>query len=291
VLLRAPTRDEAEAVHAVIRARDVADVGRPDYSLQDVLEDWALPDYDLERDAFVVEDVDGALIGWADIGEGSARVAVHPAHEGRGVGTLLREAVERRTRERGWRVAQQVVAANAGAAAHLAAAGYERAQVYQRMRAAMGDIPPPPGGAAVRPFDLEAEGRAVHELVEAAFSEIDGNTAQTYATWHAEVAAGSEPAFRLAIEDDAGLVAAAVGERWEGDVGYVKQLAVARRARGRGHGRALLLALLDALRAAGLQIAELSVAGTNAPATGLYESAGMTPDFATERWDLTRSSG
>jgi ribosomal protein S18 acetylase RimI-like enzyme len=291
VLLRAPRRDEAQAVHAVILARDVADVGRPDYSLADVLADWDLPGYDPEHDVFVVEDGDGTLVGWADVGEGSARVAVHPAHEGRGVGTLLREAIERRTRERGYRVAQQVVAANAGAAAHLGAAGYERAQVYQRMRAAMGDVPAPPAGAAVRRFDLDAEGGAVHELIEAAFGEIEGNTPQAYARWHAEVAAGSEPAFRLAIEDDDGLVAAAVGERWEDCVGYVKQLAVAGRARGQGHGRTLLLALLDALRRAGSQTAELSVAGTNAPATGLYESAGMAPDFAIERWDLTRSSG
>jgi len=32
--------------------------------------------------------------------------------------------------------------------------------------------------------------------------------------------------------------------------------------------------------------AELSVAGANAAATGLYESAGMTPDLASERWQL-----
>ncbi len=289
--LRPPRRDEAEAVHAVILARDVADMGRPDYTVQDVRDDWEMPGLDLERDVFVVADDDGTLIGWADVGAGSARVSVHPDHEGRGAGTLLREAIEARTRELGHRVAQQVISANAGAVAHLGAAGYERAQVYQRMRASLDAVPAPPAGVAARRFGLEREGPAVHELIELAFSEIEGNTAQSFARWNAEVAAGSEPRLRLVIDDDEGLAAAAVGELWEDAVGYVKQLAVAPRARGRGHGRALLLTLLHAFRAAGMTTAELSVAGTNVPATGLYEAAGMTPDVRIERWDLSRPSG
>lgn len=45
--LRPPRRDEAEAVHAVILARDVADMGRPDYSVRDVRDDWEMPGPDL----------------------------------------------------------------------------------------------------------------------------------------------------------------------------------------------------------------------------------------------------
>ena len=286
--LRAPRRDEAAAVLAVIVARDRADIGRADYTPQDVLDDWSLPGLDLERDVFVVED-GGTVVGWADTDERGARVAVHPQHEGRGIGTLLRRATEARMRERGFVVAQPVVSANAAAIAHLQAAGYERRQVYQRMTAALDAVPAPPAGAPVRRFDLDGEGRAVHALIEAAFADIEANTPQRYQTWQAEVAARSEPALRLALDDGDRLAAAAVGERWEDGIGYVRQLAVARRARGRGHGRTLLLALLDAFRAAGLTSAELSVAGTNAPATGLYESAGMRPGFRSERWELTRA--
>jgi mycothiol synthase len=282
--LRAPRRDEAEAVLAVILARDVADVGRPDYSLQDVLDDWELPEVDLERDVFVVEDDDGALVGWADVDERGARVAVHPDHEGRGVGTLLRGATEARMRKRGIPVRQMVIPANGAAVEHLRAAGYECRDVHQRMRAAI-DAVPAPLAVPVRRFDLAAEGPAVHELITTAFGEIEGNVPQSYASWHADMTTKSEPAFRLALDDE-GLVAAAVGHRWEDGVGYVALLAVAARARGRGHGRALLLALLDAFHAAGLTTAELSVAGTNALATRLYESAGMTPDFRAERWEL-----
>jgi len=286
--LRSPRRDEAEAVHAVILARDVADIGRSDYSVQDVRADWELPSVELERDVFVVEDGDGALIGWADIGEWSARVAVHPDHEGRGVGTLLRGAVEARTRERGFPVCQQVIPANPGAVAHLRAAGYEPIQFHQRMLAALDDVPAAPA-APVRRFDLQAEGRALHELFEEAFAQIPNNEPRSYESWYSDVAARSEPMFRLALDDEQGLVGLAIGERWEDGAGYVAQLAVARR--GRGHGRTLLLTLMDAFRTAGLRTAELSVAGTNAPATGLYESVGFRPHFRIERWELTRSSG
>ena len=202
----------------------------------------------------------------------------------------MREAIEARTRELGYRVAQQVVAANAGAVEHLTAAGYECAQIHQRMRAPLDAVPAPPD-VVTRRFDLEREGRAVHALFDAAFSEIEGNAAQSYETWHAEVQIGCEPPFRLVIDDDEGLAAAALGDRWDNGVGYVKQLAVAPRARGRGHGRALLLVLMDAFRSEGMTTAELSVAGTNAPATGLYESVGMTPDVRVDIWQLTRSSG
>lgn len=284
--LRPPRRDEAQAVLDVIVAQDVATIGRADYGLQEVLDDWALPDLDLDLDVFVVEDDDGALIGWADVDARAARVAVHPEHLGRGVGTLLRRATERRMRERGFAVTQGIIAGNTAATEHLRAAGWERVQVYRRMVADLRGATLPPCDVPVRRFDLAAEGPAVHDLIETAFSEIAYNTAAPYANWHAEVEAKSDPSFRLALDDEDGLVAAAVGERWEGGVGYVGQLAVASRARGRGHGRALLVTLFNAFRDAGLTGAELSVAGTNAAATGLYESVGMAPGFASERWRL-----
>jgi ribosomal protein S18 acetylase RimI-like enzyme len=286
--LRAPRREEAEAVHAVILARDMADIGRPDSSVQDVRADWELPHVELERDVFVVEDDDGALIGWADVGAWSARVAVHPDHERRGVGTLLRSAVEARTRARGFPVCQQIIPANTGAVAHLRAAGYAPIQFHQRMRAALDDLPAAPA-APVRRFDLETEGRAMHELFEEAFAQIANNEPRSYESWYSDVAARAEPMFRLALDAEQGLAGLTVGERRADGAGYVAQLAVARR--GRGHGRTLLLTLIDAFRAAGLRTAELSVAGTNAPATGLYASVGFRPHFRIERWELTRSSG
>jgi len=47
------------------------------------------------------------------------------------------------------------------------------------------DAAPAPLAVPVRRFDLDAEGRAVHELVEAAFSEIENNVARSHDTWYA----------------------------------------------------------------------------------------------------------
>ncbi len=63
------------------------------------------------------------------------------------------------------------------------------------------------------------------------------------------------------------------------------QLAVAARARGRGHGRALLLAAFAAFREAGLTAAVLSVHGRNRSAARLYESVGMRTEWEAERWE------
>ncbi len=60
---------------------------------------------------------------------------------------------------------------------------------------------------------------------------------------------------------------------------------MARRARGRGLGRALLLGVFAAFRAAGFESAELSVHGRNRGALALYESVGMAPTWSAERWE------
>lgn len=59
------------------------------------------------------------------------------------------------------------------------------------------------------------------------------------------------------------------------DTGYVRHLALDPAARGRGHGRALLLALADHFRAAGCARWCLNVKPDNLPALRLYTGLGM----------------
>jgi ribosomal protein S18 acetylase RimI-like enzyme len=282
--LRPPTRDDAEAVLAVIVARDIADIGHPDFTLDDLVEEWSAPDMELERDAFVAEDDDGRIVGYASVDKRATMVLVDPEHEGRGIGTALREAAEARALERGEEIRQPIAAGNAVGIEHLRAAGYEPEHVYLRLNADLEDVPHPAGDLAIRRFDLETEGREIHELIEAAFTEIPGNVPESYERFHLSVDSRSEPPFRLAADLDGRLAGVATGQRWENGAGYVAILATASGARGRGVGRELLLAMLDAFRREGLTRAELSVHGTNAPATGLYESVGMKPGWRSERW-------
>jgi ribosomal protein S18 acetylase RimI-like enzyme len=286
--LRPPTTADAEAVLEIVLARDVADVGAPDFTLEDVLADWARPGLELEHDARVATGASGALAGYAILLDDDAAVAVHPGAEGEGLGTVLRGWAEARAAERGTTVLRQFAyGANDRARRLLEAAGYAPAQHYFRLRADLDATPAAPGDLALRQLDTPADDAAVHALVQEAFSEIEGNDPQPLETWRAQRIGkpGFDPALSLLLEDGDGLVGVALGERWESGTGYVAELAVARRARGRGHGRALLLGLFEAFRRAGLQHAELSVHGRNRGALRLYEAAGMRPTWVAERWE------
>jgi ribosomal protein S18 acetylase RimI-like enzyme len=284
--LRPPSPADAEAVVSVILARDVADLGAPDFTLEDLRADWSTPGLALEHDARVSGHA-GEVRGYAILLGDDAVVIVHPEAEGRGDGTVLRRWAEARAAERGTSVLRQFAyGGNDRAREHLRAAGYAPAQHYFRLRADLADVPGAPDGS-LRTFDADRDEVAVHALIQDAFSEIDGHVFAPLERWRAKTIAkaGHDPSLWLLLEDGDGLAGAALGERWEGNTGYVAELAVAPRHRGRGHGRTLLLGLFDAFRRAGLEHAELSVHGRNRAAVRLYESVGMRPTWEAERWE------
>jgi len=286
--LRAPEPDDAHAVLDLIIARDIADLGRPDYTLEDVRSDWSAPGIDVARDAWLAEE-NGTPLGYALLDDrGAALITVPPASEGRGVGTALREAAEARALERGEALVRQYVPiSNEAARAELLAAGYWPAYSYFRMRMDLADAPAPPDEIHVRAFNRGPDDAPVHALVEEARAGVAGNEPRSLESWQAAKVdkEGWDPSLWLLHEDAGGLAGVVLCERWEEGVGYVDYLAVAARARRQGLGRAMLLHGLAALRAAGLAVAELSVQGENASATHLYESVGMRPVWTIERWE------
>ncbi len=287
--VRAPEPSDAPAVLDLIVARDIADLGRPDYTIEDVRADWAAPGVDPALDAWLVEEDDGQAIGYALLDDrGAALITVPPEREGRGVGTLLREAAEARAIVRGEALVRQYIpTANEAARTNLLDTGYWPAFSYFRMRMDLADAPEPPAEVPVRAFGRGTDDGPVHALVEEAMAGVPGNEPRSLESWQlAKVEReGWDPSFWLLHEDADGLAGVVLCERWEEGVGYVDYLAVASRARGRGLGRAMLLHGLAALRAAGLGVAELSVQGENASATRLYESVGMRPVWTIERWE------
>ena len=207
----------------VIVARDVADLGVPDFTLDDLQSDWATPGLDLEHDVRVV-DVVGAIRGYAILLGDDAVIAVHPEAEGHGTGTLLRRWAEARASERGTSVLRQFAhGANDGARRHLREAGYAPAQHYFRLRADLTEVPPPTE-LELRNYEPGDE-EAVHRLIEDAFSEIDGYTPTTIEEWRARGTgkAGHDPSLWLLAEDEHGLAGAALGERWGSATGYCQQ--------------------------------------------------------------------
>src|SRR4051794_28614817 len=278
---RTATDDDAEAILAVGIARDVADVGHPDWSLDDVREEMAEIDVGL-----VVCDPAGAIVAFGFLDGGLARPNVHPGVTGLGIGTWLREQLEARARAAGTtELRQDVFGANDAARELLANAGYEVTQLYWRM---IGDLdgtePQPnwPDGAQPRPYSPGDDDQAAHTLVEDAFADIPGNVSHGFDEWRSR-AFGAQFASELATVagDMAGV---ALAERWDDGDGYLSYLAVSRDWRGRGLGRALLQATLRNFADAGLKRAVLSVNGRNESATRLYRDAGMDVEFRADRF-------
>jgi ribosomal protein S18 acetylase RimI-like enzyme len=284
--LRPPTDTDLDAVLGLILARDIADLGAPDFTLEDLRADWATPGVELEHDARVAGS-DGAITGYAILLGDDAIVIVHPDAEGRGTGTSLRLWAEARAAERGTTVLRQFAAgSNDAARDHLRAAAYAPTRHYFRLRADLAHVPGVPA-APLRTFDAARDLEPVHALIQEAFATIEGHEHVPLERWRARTLGNArhEPSLWLLLEDDDGLAGAALGERWQDGVGYVAELGVATRARGRGHGRTLLLGLLDAFRRAGLTHAELSVNARNRGALRLYESVGMQVTWEAERWE------
>lgn len=291
VQIRAPQAGDLEAVLDVIVARDIVDLGEPDYTLDDLAHDWEEAEVDLARDAWVALPDGESIAGYALLRGEEAMVLVHPEHEGRGIGRALHDRLLERARERGARtLRQEASAANPGTRALLEAAGWRATERYWRMRVDFDDAPGAPAwpaGATARPFAPGQDDAPVHALIEEAFAEIPGNVARTLPEWQAWMRRpGFEPGLSTVVEDGGELVGAAMCWRWPEGVGFVGQLAVARDHRGRGLGRALLGASFAAFGAAGLTGAVLGVHAENRAGVSLYESVGMRPAFVVDRFEL-----
>src|SRR5688500_14345004 len=94
--VRPPVDSDEHAVPDVIHDRDVADLGVPDFTLEDLRADGAGTGIDLEHDARVAVAARGAVRASAILLGDDAVVCVHPEAEGEGNGTVLRRWAEAR---------------------------------------------------------------------------------------------------------------------------------------------------------------------------------------------------
>ncbi|MBV9802279.1 MAG: GNAT family N-acetyltransferase [Solirubrobacterales bacterium] len=280
---RAPEMADAPAVLAVLEARDRVDLGEVEHSLEDLLGEWRLSDFDLERGAQVVVTTDGRIVAYAAVRRPGAYAVVAPEHEGRGIGSRLLEWAEQRERELVRDVHRQWVAgANTSARRLLTGAGYHPARSYYRMVRSLDDAPARPAvpaGYALRSVDVLRDVAAMHAVDAASFAPAPDYEPESLAEFTEE---------HLKAHDfDAGLSGVAshegrivgfllAGPRPEERVGYVHILAVAPEHQDRGVGTALLLGAFAAFAKAGLLEARLGVASYNERGLRVYERAGMT---------------
>ncbi len=282
--LRPPAMAEADAVLRVLQARDVADLGEPDFTLEDLLDQWRAREFDLATDAVVAVDSRETVIGYATLWTHGALAVVDPTREGEGVGSAVLEWAERRANETGRSVHRQWVAGtNATGHELLARAGYSHVRSYWRLARKLEPglpAPRPPAGVTIAPVDAAHDARALYEVNEAAFANSADYEPESFDAF-AEEHLGAhdfEPALSRVARREGRVVGFVLSRRWEQEgVGFVDLLGVDPGERRRGLGSTLLMCAFSAFAAAGLPEAQLGVASDNPRALALYEGVGMAP--------------
>ena len=298
-ILRPPVMTDASGVADLIAARDMADYGATDSSVEEVQNYWKAPRFDLARDARIIVAPDGLIVGYEEIYPRSDERLeydgyVHPRENGRGFGTLLLRWAEARARQRvgEMQTSGQIIlrgntaAVDQNAIAMFQAEGFALVRQFWRMEIEMTsppDRPAWPAGVTVRTMQLDRDERVVHAVIEEAFADHWGHVPRSFEDWAQAVLQkdGFDPTLAF-MAFDGNELAGVVVSRYR-DIAWVGQLAVRRAWRKRGLGLALLLHSFNEFyrrgdRAVGLGVDSQSLTG----ATRLYEKAGM---HVTRRYD------
>lgn len=292
--VRAPDAAELADVLAVVAAAEAGDLGAPRTTADEIAGQWAIPGFDLTRDAWVVEGADGlAGVAWLLPGTGVLIAEVPLAACGRGIGTALREAAERRARDAlpsGVTLKQHAIRGNPHAGRLLSDAGYLMTHTYRRMRRDLSQVLPDVAAPAglrwetAAPFEHDM---AIYNLAIRAYAQTPDfrrrapelwcakhlresilYSAASPMLWDGETLAG----FMLAEPPDAG------------GIPRMTVLAVDPERRGAGLARALVVASLRAMAADGATYGELDVLDGN-PAIRLYESLGLRDVVVEDRFE------
>lgn len=263
-----------------------------DVTGSDVTTVWSLPRFDPARDALVLVDTAGGIAGYCwcwplDPADLQGELVVRPAAPA-GTAAWLLAAVEGQ--------ASRVATAAGGRSvklgfygdvvAHartelLRTAGYRRVRRSYRMAidpAAVEEKPRWPPGVEARALRVDGDEVAVHAALEDSFAEHFRYTPEPFADWAAVALAhpSFDPSLWLVARDGA-QVAGVLGAFDHGLWGEIDALGVRRPWRGRGLGRALLLASLAEFRRRDRRSVRLYVDAENATgAVGLYERVGMS---------------
>jgi mycothiol synthase len=287
---RAPAREDAEVVAALISACQIADTGETDMSVEEMLDDWH--SLDLAEEAVIVTAPEGRTAAYADVFNRSFVIVstygyVHPDYRGMGLGSYLVAWGERWTRDRmpqaqeNARVVVQhyINSANEAARRLLENSGYTPVRGIYVMETALDKSPPLPNWPAdisVRTFVPCRDERAVFEAVEDAFRDLWGRPRNPFERFVSETEKESfDPTlWFLAVEGDE-IAGVTLCKTLAGD-GWVDVVGVRRPWRNRGLGLALLRHAFTEYHRRGTRRVSLSVdAESITGAPRLYGRAGM----------------
>jgi len=303
-----PTADFADVLN-LMQACDRAVYGDTDWTEQELREEWE--SLDLEQNAWLAIDGDAVagVMHLSEILQGRLITDgyVHPAHTGRGAGTLLLAAVEARAEELepGLAPGKRVYLESAHlfgdvtAPALFLGRGYERVRTFFRMvRTSTGleATPTLPADLAFRSFDVGLHGPAVHAAFEEAFADEWGHQAQEYPEWlerKITAQARFDPELVVVVWDGDEVAGLSFNyDKRMGDWGWIANLAVRPAWRRRGLGLVLLQESFRRFAERGEGTVALGVDSENPTgATRLYERAGMTVLWRADIWQKELRAG
>ena len=296
-MARAPEERDAVAIAEVVKAHDIADYGEPDFTHEDLLDDWMRPRFSIGRDAWVLTGPTGRVIGYAYVWESQpdfeleANAFVLPEYAGRGLGGQLLDLIESRAHEvcagRPMTLGIFASGANDDKRSLLERRGFSFVRSVLRMRIDLNRDPVEPiltpGDVVIGPMD-PADLDAVRAVWLDAFSEHGRFSPRRMDEWLAS--RFEHPAFDPSlwqVATVAGEVVGAVSVFDVGDTGYTSTVAVRAASRGKGIGPALVRAAFAALQNRGQMRVVVSLDADDAGLLGLYEAVGMRVH---ERHDL-----
>lgn len=291
---RPATAADLDDVAALFDAYDIAQLYDRDPNLGRLRAAWGAPWFEPERDARVVTDGVGQVLGYTEcevrtdqpgLGRAECFIVAHPDATASLTPWLVDE-VDARSRARldgddeRWLSASEL---DLPTIHEIEARGWPEIRRFAHLRRSL--VPPPPDepgrlcdGATIRPMRRPDDERAAHAVLEEAFATDDGWQPTPFEAWADEVF--GSPGFvedaLLLVEVGGDVVGVCLEWRLEGDVAWIADVGVVPSAQRRGYGSALLRRAFADLARAGYAHVQLNVDMANeTDAMRVYEAAGM----------------
>jgi mycothiol synthase len=292
--------EDLAAVVELLKASDVAAVGRTDFTVTEVEGD--LRDERKEHQGWY--DAAGTLVayGWVTRAGDSPKIEidayVHPSHDV-AIGVDLLAALEARGRELVAAAGHDHAVFDANAFRQddrtrqwLRTRGFEVGTSFTRMRIDFDgpvELAPTPSVTVRRSEATDDDLRLAHEIEEEAFTEHYGHVWRSFDRFRERFFELSDTWCSLWLAEldgtPAGLLVGNQQFVEDQDAGYIRSLGVIRAARGHGVAKALLRHHFAASQAEGRVAVLLHVDVANVTnALGIYESVGMRPILEIDAW-------
>jgi mycothiol synthase len=261
---------------------------------EELKHEWETPEFNPERDAFLVETNEGRIVGYESLANTHAHAQldidgyVHPDFKGRGIGTALLRSIEKRAREEmtlakpDVRVTLRSLIDNRDPDSHdlHRNEGYQPLRYHWRMEIVLEGPPAEqefPMGIELRPFIKGEHDVAVWQAQNEAWRDHWGSHDVALEEW--KRSRFDDPEFDPTLWQiawDGDQVAGFSLNRYRMGIGWIRTLGVRRPWRKRGLGEALLLHSFGEFYKRDTKTIGLGVDAQNPTgATRLYQKVGM----------------